>query len=207
MILDNTIVIGNGIGLPVSQATDNSCKVVILNGPPNSGKDAIAAYFKQFNGVHHKEFKKPIFDIALAVAQIGRDEFFKVYNDRALKETPDPRLFNRSPRDHLIHTSETLIKPVYGTEYFGEVFASSLKEGLNISSDGGFIEELQPTIRKVGKENVLIIRLHRDGSNFDNDSRDYLYNTGCYEVDIDNDGSLGDLYRQVQNEITDLLGD
>lgn len=176
----------------------NNIKVVILNAPPNAGKDVVAEYFCSKSRVyHHMKFKKPLFDIAIATAQIDPAVWWGLYEDRILKETPDARLFNRSPRDHMIHCSEKLIKPVYGKEYFGEVFAMGLQEGINIASDGGFIEELRPTVRKIGVENILILRLHREGCSFEGDSRDYLYNTGCNEGDINNNGTLQDLFDNV----------
>ncbi len=169
--------------------------VVVLNAPPSAGKDVGASYLaKNFHNVSHKEFKKALFDLSIAVAQIDRTKFFELYDDRKLKETPTPLLFNRSPREHMIHTSETLIKPVYGKEYFGNVLAMSLDDGVNVISDGGFIEELQPVIKEVGAENVIIVRIHRDGCTFDGDSRDYLYGTSCVELDLENDGSEQDFY-------------
>lgn len=174
-------------------------KVFILNAPPNAGKDVVASELVSKLNFNHVEFKKPLFDIAKSIAQISDEDWNYLYNDRVLKETPSDKLFGKSPRDHMIFVSENVIKPLYGKDYFGKMFVNNLKEGANVSSDGGFLEELQPTIEKYGKDNVTIIRLHREDCNFNNDSRDYLYNTGCLEYDVENNSTLEDLYEEVIN--------
>lgn len=181
---------------------ESMTKVFILNAPPNAGKDVVASELVKVLGVNHLEFKKPLFDIAKAIAQISDEEWDVLYNDRVLKETPSAKLFGKSPRDHMIFVSENVVKPLYGKDYFGKMFVNNLKEGINVSSDGGFLEELQPTIEKYGSENVYIIRLHRNGCNFDNDSRNYLYDTGCVELDINNNSTLQDLYDKVLTVVT-----
>jgi len=66
---------------------------VVLNAPPNSGKDAIAEHFSNY---HHKEFKTALFDIAKAVAQISDERWNELYT-RELKEVCTEELFGRSP--------------------------------------------------------------------------------------------------------------
>lgn len=178
--------------------------VVVLNGPANSAKDCIAEYLSNTVNIHHKEFKKPLFDIAKAVAQISDDDWDMLYT-REFKEVKTERLFGRSPREHMIHTSEQLIKPVYGSDYFGKIAALSLENGINIFSDSGFRDELEPIIQEVGSDNVLVIRLHRDGCSFDSDSRNYLYNTSCKEVDVYNNSTLHSLYTKINLEIINKL--
>ncbi len=80
-----------------------------------------------------------------------------------------------SKREWLIHISENVVKPAFGEEAFGNAMVSSLpEEGIVFVSDSGFASELQPVIDHVGAENVLVVRIQRDGCSFDNDSRDYL---------------------------------
>lgn len=184
--------------------------VVVLNAPANAGKDMVAEYLTSLGcigeyEVHHKEFKKPLFDIAKAVAQIKDHEWDKLYT-REFKEVPSSKLFGRSPREHMIHTSENLIKPVYGNLYFGNVLAMSLDYGINVVSDSGFYSELVPIVDKVKASNILLVRIHRDGCSFDGDSREYLYDTGCKEVDVYNDKSPEDLFYTIENIIDEFIG-
>ena len=80
-----------------------------------------------------------------------------------------------SKREFLIHMSENVIKPSFGKDAFGKAFVSSLpEEGVVFVSDSGFPEELKPVIDHVGADNILIIRIQRNGCSFEGDSRDYL---------------------------------
>lgn len=71
--------------------------------------------------------------------------------------------------------SENVIKPSFGKDAFGKAFVNSLpEEGIVFVSDSGFPEELQPVIDHVGSDNVLVVRIQREGCSFEGDSRDYL---------------------------------
>lgn len=185
-------------------------KVVILNSPPNGGKDSVAKFFseKMPHIFKHKEFKAKLFELTKGLFCISDERFNEIYSDRNMKEKPlpeftitrkaaralsfilpyiadeletgnderqDPNLFRLSVREAMIYTSEVVCKPTFGSNYFGIAAASSIQEDyINVFSDGGFVEELTPIIDKLGKENVMIVRIHREGCDFSGDSRDYL---------------------------------
>jgi len=173
---------------------------IILNAPSNAGKDFIAEHFSQY-GMSHKEFKGSLFNIARTVANISKPEWDHLYH-RDRKEVKTSKLFGRSPREHMIHTSEVLIKPVYGKDYFGNALLNSLDDNINIISDGGFKEEMQVLIDGLGIDRVLLIRIHRDGCSFENDSRDYIYDLGCIAIDVHNNSTPQDLFDRIGLEIT-----
>lgn len=201
-------------------------KVIILNAPPNAGKDTIAEVLCERLEGQHCEFKAALYETTLDY--YGLPSYFtKYFTDRALKEVPN-RMFMEelpvinttnlctftrsvkeyikvyfakplSPREALIHVSEDIIKPVEGKDYFGKKAAEGLKDGWNIFSDGGFIEELQPIIDEVGKEHVYIIRFSRKGCSFEGDSRDYLpEDTGCPTRSMDNNGTIDEFCDEVK---------
>jgi len=170
---------------------------VVLNAPAGSGKDTVAEHFSEH---HHKEFKASLFDIAKSVAQISDKRWNELYS-RELKEQPTDELFGRSPREHMIHTSEKLIKPVYGNDYFGKALCRSLEDGINIISDGGFKDEIQFLIDELGSENVLIIQIYRDGCSFDNDSRNYVDDVSCDVIGLNNNSTLNNLFNTIDNII------
>ena len=100
-----------------------------------------------------------------------------------------------SQRSWLIHISENVIKPSFGEKAFGNMLGNSLPaEGTVLISDGGFASELIPVIEKVGEDNVTVVRLHREGCDFSNDSRNFLtedmFNANIKFMDITNNGSL-----------------
>lgn len=179
-------------------------KVIILNGPPGSGKDWGAQYFTEMYGAWHKEFKETLFGIAKAMTRLSEEEWEDIYT-RGLKEVPTEKCFGRSPRQLLIDISEKMCKPQFGKDYFGQAAAKSLQPGLNVFSDGGFSEELIPIIEKVGEENIVVARVKRQGCSFEGDSRNYLYDSmeglqNILMLDIFNDGTDG-----FTEELEDVL--
>jgi hypothetical protein len=186
-------------------------KVVILNGAPSSGKDTVAQWLDEvkYNGysVYKQEFKEKLYDILGAIYSLPLHEVYSL-SDRESKELPQECFGGLSLRQAMIKVSENIIKPNYGEDYFGIMAAKALIEGeLNVFSDGGFQSELAPIIDKVGEDNVLIIRIHRDGCTFENDSRDFLPD-GLVDltVDIDNNGTLDELFENVEKAIKIFVG-
>lgn len=114
--------------------------------------------------------------------------------------------FNLSIREALIYVSEVICKPRFGQDYFGLQAAKNLSEGLNVFSDGGFVEELLPVIKEVGSDNVLVIRISRKGCSFLGDSRDYLPDDLTKNViNLYNNKSLEDFFEESKDLITKHL--
>ncbi|WP_133670662.1 hypothetical protein [Burkholderia pseudomallei] len=173
---------------------------VVLNGPAKSGKDTILnriAMQQAQKGnvmVIGMEFKEALIDFAVRTAGISRKLWDALY-EREYKELPTPYLQingeNVSPRQWLIHISESVVKPMLGEDFFGKVVAGKIKNQMEavsdlgyeyvffVFSDGGFPSEALPIIELLGRENYFVSRLHRYDENgdeytFDGDSRMYL---------------------------------
>ena len=187
-----------------------STVVVLLNGPPLCGKDSgaehLVNYFHPCGSVK-KEFKKKLFDLVMLIYSIRPDRFWRIYNDRTLKETPLPEFDGLSVRQAMIKVSEEVIKPAYGKRYFGTAAARELAEGyINIFSDSGFIEEVEPIADRIGRENILLLRIYRAGCEFKGDSRNYLpYNSLPNVFDVHNTGSLQDYYDWLTRAVKNFL--
>lgn len=173
---------------------------VVLNGPAKSGKDtilkriAVQQVQKGDTIVIGMEFKEALIEFAVRTAGISRKLWDALY-EREYKERPTPYLQingeNVSPRQWLIHISESVVKPMLGEEFFGTVVAGKIKDQMEatadlgydyvffVFSDGGFPSESLPIIKVLGRENYFVSRLHRydeDGEEytFEGDSRMYL---------------------------------
>lgn len=215
-------------------------KLVVLNGPPNCGKDAAGTYLEKYmhGTVNLVSFKKPIFDIVLSLFPITEEEFFSLYNDRKGKESPSNflritlpeyvrlcRVMNRdagltngfaplpntvpiSPRDAMIYASECIAKPLFGGEVFGERLLSQLKEGvINVATDGGFQEEVSPSIRKLGEDHVHIVRIYRPDHDYAGDSRGYLsFDYTALNAEVFNTSTLDVFYQDILNTVTGFQG-
>ena len=153
---------------------------IILNGPPAVGKDTLADIFiGACPGVHKMQFKERLYTDTMEEFGLTRNvhqaEFMFRATDRMKKEEKWSRLGGFSPREALIHTSEHVIKPNQGSEYFGVAAAQECllnKAQVAIFADGGFPDEIEP-LHAIYK-NLIIFRLQRDGFTFDGDSRNYL---------------------------------
>lgn len=187
-----------------------STTVVLLNGPPLSGKDSGADHLVDFFrpcGAVKREFKQKLFDLVMLIYSIKPERFWQIYNDRALKEKPLPEFEGLSIRQAMIKVSEEVIKPNYGKQYFGVAAARELQEGvLNIFSDSGFVEELTPIAEKVGAENIFLIRVYREGCKFQGDSRNYLP-PEClpFVLDLYNDSTLERYKEWLELQVKDFL--
>lgn len=87
-----------------------------------------------------------------------------------------------SPRQSLILLSEVFIKPIYGEDFFGVYTHNKLRKGINIITDGGFMEEIIPMLKDKNVEvKLTTILSHGFGQekttelkNFNGDSRNYF---------------------------------
>ena len=155
-------------------------RVVVLNGPPNSGKDTLADQLcHQYRDAGYlaerRAFKDGLIELAAKLMLVDEGWFRKVCDDRDQKERAQPQLGGLSPRQALIFVSEDVVKPKLGDNYFGRFMAQNLTEGaIHFVSDGGFLRELVPVMDLVGRDNLLVVHLHREGCTFEGDSRDYV---------------------------------
>ena len=148
--------------------------IILFNGPPGSGKDHAADFFKQ-HGFKHLSFKYQLFVETMKYFGVDTEWFMQRYNDRSKKEVPTSLLDNMSCREAMIFVSEQVIKPRWGSDYFGNLVAEEIDIHKNYAiSDGGFIDELIPVVERVGSDNFLLVQLTRDGHDFSSDSRRYF---------------------------------
>ena len=191
---------------------DWKMKVVILNGPPNSGKDVGAEHLSKVFEGYHKEFKGILFKATKAAFGLTDDVWGILYK-RESKELPSTYLIHNgeyiSPRTAMINTSENVIKPLFGQDAFGKALANDLEDGINFVSDGGFASEVKPISDMVGPENVLILRIRREGCTFQGDSRRELsYNDvekGITIEDVNNVGDLCEYLDKLESKVKDWL--
>lgn len=164
-------------------------KLILLNGPPRSGKDECAKIlFRRRPGIIER-FSNPLKRMISAFLGISMER---------LEETKDQKLYfnNRfSYRDLQILFSEKFIKPIFGQRVFGHLLGQRLHEldlrhaNYVVVPDVGFEAELLG-LEDTGAWDIKIIRIERPGKTFDNDSRGYLRNP---DFTIHNDSTLESL--------------
>ena len=114
---------------------------------------------------------------------------------------------NLSIREAMIYVSEVVMKSRFGEDYFGKARAKSVREGeVIIDGSCAFVDELHPLIEKIGMENILLIRIHRDGYTFEGDSRDYIPDGVITNtVDVDNNSTLEDYLKKVETVVRGFI--
>jgi len=171
--------------------------VILLNAPPNAGKDTIAQKCRWRLGVPHLEFKSKLFELALSISGLKQEQWNVIYT-RSLKDVPCDRLWGMSPREFLIDISERMVKPVCGQDYFGVQAANAAKPHGGISSDSGFNEEAEVLVDVLGAENVFCVRFTREGCSFEGDSRNFLTTDKIINyLDTTNDGTVEELVEEI----------
>lgn len=152
--------------------------IILFNGPPGSGKDLAADFFKK-RGFKHLSFKYQLFKETIKYFDVDEHWFMDGYNKREFKEIPSTLLGNMSRREAMIHVSEKVIKPKRGLDYFGNLVADEIDLSKDyVISDGGFVHELLPVVEKVGTENFSLVQLTREGCDYSSDSRRYFQGNG-----------------------------
>jgi dephospho-CoA kinase len=144
--------------------------IIILNGPPGSGKDTAARYLAQKGGTI-QSFKEPIHRVTADLLDMSYDFYLSRYEQlkaNGIRLQYGALLFT-DLRQWYIHYSENIMKPIYGKDIFGLMAKKRLVD-VNIFSDGGFQEEVDA----LGK--VTLVHIHREGHTFKNDSRGWLPN-------------------------------
>lgn len=173
---------------------------VILNGPPGCGKDTIANEIVKLGMFVKHQFKDALYEATAKHFGVDLEQFIQYASDRDKKDSHSlAGLDGLTPRQALIHVSENIYKPRYGSDYFGKVEATRVRElvgrmGGNVAviyPDGGFADEISSVRHEY--DFVVLIRLHRDGFDFSRDSRNYIHikypNVLTYDVRL-NDGDV-----------------
>lgn len=183
-------------------------KIIILNSPPNTGKDETAKFLKDNLGMYHTEFKRKLFELTKSIYCIPDNVWEELYT-RENKEKPTDWCNGLSPRNALINVSENIIKPNFGSTYFGVAAAKDVfNNDINtVFSDGGFASELEPLIELFGEENILVIRIHMKGRDFSMDSRNYLPDgTVKHMLDVENVfGEFDSFKNNISNIVRNFL--
>ena len=200
-------------------------RVVILNAAPRAGKDHAAKFLTNMinhsddtNTAVHREMKKTLFALSAATVGVDLKDFMYGYDEPSnlsktgwFKDYPMYPVGGKvlSKREVLIHVSENVIKPFFGKDAFGQIEANKVGEETYVFySDGGFPDEIKPLCDTVGADNVLVIRIHKEGCTFEGDSRSYLepsmFDSGtCPEfADITNVHGEVD---QFENELLEII--
>lgn len=145
-------------------------KIVLLNGPPRSGKDTAARILHQRKGFYVTKFAKYLKERThLLYGHNYPHDYFEDFKDEPLDI-----FFGLTPRQAYINVSELYFKRVHGQYFFGERVVEDLKRKMPkcvAISDCGFLDEIVPVVQAFGSENIMLIRFSSEGCSYKHDSR------------------------------------
>lgn len=195
--------------------------IICFNGPPYSGKDTLASLFAAHvekqrpvpPPIKEESLSLPLRSIAYAMVGLhypSRDVSYDAFKT-AMFEL-NGKLY--SGRDLMIHVSERFLKQVYGQEIMADLLLHRNREffrfhsGILLIRDCGFQIEIDSLIDRVGRENLMVVRIERPTCSFAGDSREWVFHPDPrMNMLIDNDRDLhhlateaGRLYGRLVNQ-------
>ena len=151
--------------------------IILLNGPPRSGKDTAAEFITLMVGnskVQHIKMSRPM------KAALRLIFGFTMAEVRELEENKDqgngPEFADLSYREMQIKLFEHL-KETYGPEVLGRIFIRHDRHTMKrhtVVSDAGLSVEIEPIVEAYPYKEIGLIQIRRPGCNFDDDIREYI---------------------------------
>lgn len=191
-------------------------KVLFINGPPGAGKDEAGEFLADIVpdarvAKMANPLKRGTHALFMALTgQLSPATVVHAMQPNAFehsKDTPTPMALDLSWREAYIAVSEQLLKGLFGREIFGQILAAEIMASpevpLWLITDSGFDYEATPVIQAVGAENCTLMRAHRPGHDFAQDSRSYI-DLSCFgieTVDVQNDGDLGVYFNRLRVDV------
>lgn len=149
--------------------------ILLLNGPPRSGKDTLAKQLvDQYGFAHFKitsRWKERVHALyGMDPLKFPHDHF------EAVKDTPQGAFYGLTPRQAYIEVWEKYFLPKHGENVLMDWLIGDIDNSPNeniVISDVGFDRECKYLFQYYGKQ-CLLTKIFRSGYNFVNDTRDYV---------------------------------
>ncbi len=149
-------------------------RIILLNGPPQCGKDTLATMIQRRLGasvcVIHK-FAEPLKAGGAAALGIPLDVLEARY-----KSSPLPGM-SITWREYQISMSEEWYKPLLGRYIFGELMKWRILRDprpMNVISDSGFTYEAKPLVDLFGVDRCFVVKIERPNCTYEGDSRNWF---------------------------------
>lgn len=180
---------------------------ILLNGPPRAGKDTAVNALVEMFGAEAEVFKftRPVKDITHA--RYGLDCPHDAFE--ATKDTALPEFGGLTPREAYIETSASL-KAERGDDAVRNLFVEAVMASparIILNPDVGDDLEAESVAAALGVDNVLVLRIHRDGHDFSKDCRSFVTSARLNILDVRNEGAQEDYQRSVQEIASQFTGE
>lgn len=179
----------------------NTKTVLVLNGPPRAGKDTAAKIIEEVFGAEHLKFSVALKDEThrqFGLVGAAHDAF------EAVKDDPRPEFGGKSPREAYIETG-TAMRIAEGADVFGRLLTETIRKhpaNIFVVSDLASGAELAPLLREPSFD-VTLVRIHRDGHDFRNDCRGYVYTGNVRSIDVFNSVDVTSFKAAITSAVRD----
>lgn len=176
-------------------------------------------YWEIYNSRELKEVPLTEFEMTLPFGELTwLEDLVGCIPDVLINFTGKGTIVQLSIRQAMIYISELVIKPRWGEDWFGKERVRKIQKYQSVVEDSNklvftddscaFVDELHPLIDYLGQDNILLIRIYRDGFTFEGDSRNYIPDGVITNtVDIYNNGTLEDYYKEVEAVVRGFIDD
>lgn len=170
-------------------------KVILINGPPGSGKDTFADCLKLLLSEEKALFEKfaePLKSGINLKNLLGREVLGPLYEEKdetIKRQIPDARQLYIAVANYIVSK--------YGKDFFANrVISVAENHDLDwlVVSDLGFVEELNAFLKR--NYEVHVVNLMREGCSYQGDKREPVYYDDMSI--IINSGTKEDLYREAE---------
>lgn len=176
--------------------------VVGFNGPPRSGKDTLARMLKEY--AESVGTSIPFVEVSLS-HPLRKLAYTMTGNENLDLDGPDYERFKETKFDRfgvtgrqlMIDVSERFLKPCYGQSVMADLLMTQYPIDTScvlLIRDNGFQCEMDPILQEVGGNNFFVVRVQREGTTFDGDSREWVYHPSYQcNLTVHNDSDLDSL--------------
>ena len=163
--------------------------LVLISGPPRSGKSRAGACLSERLGADH-------FALSDVLKRLTHEHFeldpsLAPHHFEEHKDQPRQEFGGLTPREAYIMYSETVLKPRHGNDHLGQrarrrVAGNRDMQVVSVVSGVGFLEEIHPLIDESGARRTLHIRVQSTRATTAEDSRETLElaKMGIVEVEV-----------------------
>lgn len=188
-------------------------KIILFNGPPQSGKDTAAELTQLFllpSACPLTKFAYPLKHMTHRLFGLDvRPDHFETQKDQPLA-----CFWDKTPRECYIAVSELLMKSLFGKAVWARALIESIADmqtsnppkspDFVLVSDLGFQEEID--LIHTSFPDTVLVQIARPNCDFSNDSRSYVSPPpGVPLVRLDNSRTKQDLEAQIKAKLLPVL--
>ena len=142
-------------------------KLLLVNGPPRSGKDTVGEIVLDLYGATVVKFSAILKNQTHALYGLTGEGGKPLHHSHFenCKDTALEAFMGLTPRQAYIEVSERYMKPVHGIDIYGKLLAQSIagERGVVAVTDSGFVEEAQRLARDTSPSEMLNFHINRPG--------------------------------------------